>query len=102
MGPHDRRTTLSSYLVDQMIRGREGTDPYDLDRTVASINITVGSALVTWIIIFILSIELIIPWNHISGAYSFDSGQWIPLVTACSLVRLLYVWQQLERLPRNE
>ena len=92
-------------LVDLMIIGREGRD--EDDRTVDSshsINITVVCALVAWIIIFTVSIELIIPWNHITGAYSFiDSGQWIVLVAAiCSLVRVLWIWLELERLPHDQ
>ena len=88
-------------VVDKMIRGREGTDA--ADETVAFINNTVIFALIAWIIFIILSIELIIPWNHISGVYSFDSGQWIVLVaSACSLVRVLWIWQKLEFKPKDE
>lgn len=88
-------------VVDQMIRGRDGEDAHK--QTVAWINITVVFTLIAWITFIILSIELIIPWNHISGAYSFDSGQWIILVAAtCTLVRVLFKWQKLERLPKDE
>ena len=87
--------------MDQIIKGRQGSDA--ADKTVALINIIVVYLLFGWIIFIILSIELIIPWNHIAGAYSFDSGQWIILVAAtCSLVRVLYIWQRLERLPDDE
>ena len=89
-------------VVDQMIRGREGTD--ENDRTVAQINITVVCALATWLIFIILSIELIIKWNHITGAYSFsDSGQWIVLLAAiCSLVKVMWMWLVLELLPYDQ
>ena len=88
-------------VMDQIIKGRQGSDA--ADKTVALINIIVVYLLFGWIIFIILSIELIIPWNHIAGAYSFDSGQWIILVAAtCSLVRVLYIWQRLERLPDDE
>ena len=101
MSPSDRPTIFKINVVDQLIRGREGIDS---DRTVARINISVVWALTAWIIVIILSIELIIQWNHIFGAYIFDdSGQWTVLVAAiCSLVRVLSIWRELEFLPKDE
>jgi len=108
-------------LVDQMIRGRDGEEAdrteikinltliginliTRINITVAQINLAVLIILVGWITFIILSIELIIPWNHISGAYSFDSGQWIVLVAAvCNFIRVLYKWQKLERMkPKDD
>lgn len=86
--------------MDHLIIGREGIDS---DRNVARINFTVVCALLAWIIVIILSIELAIRWNHISGAYILnDIGQWTILLAAiCSVVRVLWVWQELERLPED-
>ena len=80
-----------------IIRARE--ERYASNATDRWINIFVVYTLIAWFIVYTLSIELLIPWNHITGAYSFDdSGQWIILVAAiCNLVRVLWRWQELER-----
>ena len=93
--------SLVILIFRHLLRGRDAEAVRK--QIVAYINFIVVCTLILWITFIILSIELIIPWNHISGAYSFDSGQWIILVTAtCTLVRVLFKWQKLERLPKNE
>ena len=88
-------------VVTQMMKGRSGPEAYH--QIVPWLEFGVVCLLFGWIIFIILSIELIIPWNHIAGAYSFDSGQWIILVAAtCSLVRVVWIWRELERLPKNK
>ena len=90
-----------TYLIDQIIKRRPVRAA--ADGIQAWTNIIVVWLLILWIGLFILSIELIIPWNHISGVYNFDSGQWIVLVaSACSLVRALWIWQKLEFKPKDE
>ena len=88
-------------VVIQMMKGRTGPEAYD--RIVSCLQIWVVWLLLLWIIFIILSIELIIPWNHIMGAYSFDSGQWIILVASiCALVRVVWLLRKLRRLPHDE
>ena len=90
-------------VVDEILGGSSGQEAHD--RIVKRIESLVALLLVAWIILIILSIELIIPWNHITGAYSFDSGQWIILVAAtCGILRVFWIWLRLglERLPDDE
>lgn len=83
--------------MDIIIRARE--ERHEAVRWLQWIDIFVVNAMIAWFIVYTLSIELLIPWNHITGAHSFgDSGQWIIFVAAiCNLVRVLWRWQERER-----